>query len=74
MESKRFDIMAIQASHYENSDKEKWEEDWKGKMYSSCGTNNSRGCTTLIAEHLEHELVGEYRDQDGRWMILRLHT
>ena len=67
---KRFDIMAIQESHFENSDKEKWEEDWKGKMYSSCGTNNSRGCTTLIAEHLEHELVGDYRDQDGRWMIL----
>ena len=69
---KMFDILAIQESHYEESDEDKWKESWKGKIYSSSGSNNSRGVTILISENLEHEILQKHKDEHGRWIILEL--
>ena len=49
---KTFDTLAIQESHYIELDEENLKEHWKGKIYSSSGSNNSRGVTFLISENL----------------------
>ena len=67
---KRFDIMAIQESHYIDEDSEAWKEHWPGPIISSAGTNNSRGVTFLISKELEHTIVKRYKDEEGRWIIL----
>ena len=67
---KNFDIMAIQESHFLNSDLREWEETWPGVIRASEGTNNSRGVTFLISKKLEHTIEGSYQDEEGRWLIL----
>jgi len=69
---KNFDIMAIQESHFLEADRTLWEKDWKGKILASEGKGNKKGVTLLLAEHLDHELINEYKDKHGRWIVLNL--
>jgi exonuclease III len=45
---------------------------WDGTLKFSSGTNNSRGVVTLISKEVEHEIVQEEKDEEGRWLILKL--
>ena len=71
---KKFDIMAIQESHFEDEDMAKWKEGWKGEIISSSGSNNSRGVTFLITESLVYNLKDHYKDSEGRWVILDIEV
>ena len=67
---KKFDIMNIQESHMEDKDINSWKEQWKGGIHHSSGSNNSRGVTTLIRKDLDHQIKGEHKDKNGRWIVL----
>ena len=67
---KKFDLMAIQESHFIETDTGSWSNTWPGKILSSEGKNNSRGVTFLISPDLEQQIEGTYKDKEGRWIIL----
>ena len=67
---KNFDVLALQESHFEDTDMNDWKEHWKGEIISSCGTNDSRGVTFLIPEHLDFELIRKEKDNEGRWIVI----
>ena len=69
--SLQFDILALQESHFEDCDREKWERDWDGSIYSSCGSNNSRRVTILIRKDLNCTIEYDDKDDDGRWAIIK---
>jgi len=69
---KKFDIMAIQESHFLEDNRTFWEKDWKGKILSSEGKGNKKGVTLLFAEDLNHKLIREFKDKHGRWIILHM--
>ena len=63
---KNFVVMTIQESHMEDKDLTGWKDQWDGSIYYSSGSNNSRGVTTLIRKHLEHTVIKDYTDDQGR--------
>jgi len=67
---KKFDIMAIQESHFTEEQRTDWEKNWKGTIKASCWTSNKKGVTFLISEQLNHKLINEYKDKNGRWLVL----
>ena len=67
----KFDILALQESHFEDCDRDKWEADWDGFIYSSCGSNNSRGVTILIRKELNCIIEHKDKDDEGRWAIIK---
>ena len=68
----QFDILSIQESHFLLKDLPDWEKDWDGDLFYSVGSNNSGGVCTLIKKGLEYKLISEFKDKDGRWLILVL--
>jgi exonuclease III len=70
---KKFDIMTLQETHIEDEDLDDWKDIWKGTILYSSGTNKSRGVTILISDQVEHEVLEEQKDTEGRWIIARIH-
>jgi exonuclease III len=69
---KNFDIMTIQEAHIEKNDLKSWTDVWKGNILYSCGSNKSRGVVMLIKENLEHDVIENISDKNGRWLIATL--
>jgi exonuclease III len=69
---KNFDIMTIQEAHIEEKCINDWRDVWKGNILYSCGTNKSKGVAILIKENLEHEVMHEEKDKEGRWIVATL--
>jgi exonuclease III len=69
---KKFDIMTIQEAHIMKEDINMWKDVWKGNILYSSGSNNSRGVAILIRENLEHEVIAEKNDNNGRWQIAKI--
>ena len=68
----QFDFLCIQESHIESYSIADWKRDWKGDIFYSAGSNNSRGVCILIRQDLEYTLISDYKDSNGRWLILVL--
>jgi exonuclease III len=69
LKNKDADLILMQESHFQHEDKDNWEDKWKGKIYNSPGTNNSRGVSLLIKNELSHKLLDKWMDKEGRWLI-----
>ena len=50
LHAKKYDIVCLQETHYDETDKKKWEKEWKGKIFHSIGSNRSKGCAILVKE------------------------
>jgi exonuclease III len=72
LNNKEADIILIQESHFEENDRYDWEKLWKGEILSSIGRGNSRGVTTLLSKKMNYKKISEYRDKEGRWLILTI--
>jgi exonuclease III len=66
---KNFDLMTMQEAHIERENLKDWTDVWKGNIIFSCGTNRSKGVVILVRENLEHEVIEETSDEEGRWVI-----
>jgi exonuclease III len=64
--------MTMQEAHIVAEDITLWKDVWDGKILYSCGSNRSRGVVMLIRENLEHEVIENYSDEEGRWLIATL--
>ena len=70
LKEQKFDILALQETHFEECQREKWEEIWDGKLIGSVGSNNSRGVCLLIHKTLDYTISYEDTDTEGRWIVL----
>jgi len=68
--NKKFDIMALQESHYLKGDEEVWNKDWDGLIIGSEWNNDSRGVCFLINKNLDYKIKEQYLDNQGRWIAL----
>ena len=66
------DIFLTQESHFEKGDQTTWEEDWGGEIYSSEGSNNSRGVSIFIRKNLDYKVKDNYNDKEGRMVVLKI--
>jgi hypothetical protein len=51
-------------------DKNKLIQDFKGSLYQSNGTSNSRGVAIWIKKNVVFKLIDEYKDNEGRLKFL----
>jgi len=68
----KVDIYMIQETHTIEGDDSKWRSDWEGDVYMSHGTHNSRGVCILISSKVNYDLLTEYKDEDGRVVIIEI--
>ena len=47
-----FDVSFLQESYITANKSHIWQDDWKGKLFYSSGTNNSNGLITLLNENI----------------------
>jgi len=49
-----------------------WEQEWDGKIISSYGESNSKGTTIMFNKSLDYEIMEEFIDKLGRYVILKV--
>ena len=65
------DIILLQDTHIIAEKISSFNNCWRGKVYHSCYTNNSRGTAILIDRNLQHEVVTEFISDKGNYVILQ---
>ena len=71
LNNKNADIILLQETHLTESAAKKLETEWRNKLYHSYGSSASSGVTTSINNKLNHEMLSEWSDTNGRFHILR---
>ena len=56
----------MQETHFSQNIENKLIQDFKGSLYQSNGTSNSRGVEIWIKKNVEFKLIDEYKDNEGR--------
>jgi hypothetical protein len=57
-------------THFSQSIENKFIQDFKGSLYQSNGTSNSRGVAIWIKKNVEFKLIDEYKDNEGRLLLI----
>lgn len=71
-ENQKCDILFIQESHFvENMVKNLYNE-YEYIMYHSFGNSQSRGVSIFIKKELNHKIINETKDEDGRIILLNI--
>ena len=65
-------IYFLQETHSNDISMVKWKKHWKGAIYFSHGTTNSRGVAILIHSNITHQVLEEHTDESGRYIILKV--
>ena len=65
-------ILLMQETHFSQNIENKLIQDFKGSLYQSNGTSNSRGVTIWIKKNVEFKLIDEYKDNEGRLLLINV--
>ena len=70
---KKYDIICLQETHFEQKDTKKLNTEWNGKKYHSFGTNQSRGVSILFGEYFstDSEPITLENGRSGRVYIIK---
>ena len=71
LEKSKYDVVLLQETHSTQEIEKLWHEDWKGPIFFSHGTSNSKGCCILISSSLDFKPLSIKMDSDGRFLILQ---
>ena len=63
-------ILLMQETHFSQNIENKLIQDFKGSLYQSNGTSNSRGVAIWIKKNVEFKLIDEYKDNEGRLLLI----
>ena len=66
MKEKQFDIIFIQESHAETSDKSLWRSQWSGEIHFSNYSRAARGVMTLFKRNIAAQVKFYEKDEQGR--------
>ena len=62
----------MQETHFSQNIENKLIQDFKGSLYQSNGTSNSRGVAIWIKKNVEFKLIDEYKDNEGRLLLINV--
>ena len=62
----------IQESHSDKNSANLWRYQWRGEIYFSHGTKSSGGGLIALRNGLEHKVLSEVSDKEGRYVIVKL--
>ncbi len=71
LQKSKYDVILLQETHTTLDVESVWRSDWKGPVFFSHGTSNSRGCAILIRDDLDYKTVYVTSDRDGRHLIVK---
>ena len=66
----KVDLCFLQETYSTKEVENFWKKQWKGEMFSSHGSEHSRGVLILIKNSLEFELIFVRLDKEGRFVFL----
>jgi exonuclease III len=61
----------MQETHFTPGDLKTLKNEWKGEIYCSYGTSQSRGVATLIPDNIVHNVEQITQDKEGRYILLQ---
>lgn len=64
------DICFLQEAYSTKEVENNWENQWKGELFFSHGSEHSRGVLILIKYSLDFELISVRHDKEGRVIFL----
>jgi exonuclease III len=64
-------IILLQETHFTPGDLNMLKREWKGEVYCSHGTSNSRGVATLIPDDIDHNITQIKQDTEGRYLMIK---
>ena len=64
------DIILLQDTHLTKEKIPSFDLLWRGKLYHSWYTNNSRGTSILIHNSLHHEVINTFNSSNGNYVLL----
>jgi exodeoxyribonuclease-3 len=62
----------MQETHFSQIIENELIQDFKGSLYQSNGTSNSRGVAIWIKKNVEFKLIDEYRENEGRLLLIKV--
>jgi exonuclease III len=65
-------ISLLQETHSTIKTEKIWKDDWKGNIYFSHGSSNSKGVAILIPHNIQYDIEDKITDEDGRILILKI--
>ena len=65
-------IILMQKTHFSQNIENKLIPDFKGSLYQGNGTSNSRGVAIWIKKNVEFKLIDEYKDNEGRLLLINV--
>ena len=67
-------IYLLQETHCSVDMEQTWKLEWNGSVFFSHGTTDSCGVTTLIHPDLDLEILDIIKDDEGRFLALKIKT
>ena len=71
-ENQNCSILFIQESHFTENIANQLESQLQGQCFHSFGTSQSRGVSIVIKNQLEHKIINEIKDHEGRIILLNI--
>ena len=71
-ENQKCDILFIQESHFTDKNINVINSETKCKIYHSFGNSLSRGVSILIKENINHKIINEIKDEEGRFILINV--
>ena len=65
-------ILLMQETHFSQNIENKLILDFKGSLYQSNGTSNSRMVAIWIKKNVEFKLIDEYKDNERRLLLINV--
>lgn len=72
VKNQKCDIIFIQESHFDKQLENELKQETKNKCFFSNHTSASRGVCIMINSKLEYDIIDEYKDNDGRIILLNI--
>ena len=68
------DIALLQETHWSKEIENFVRNEWQGFVFFSHGMQNARGVAILIKKHCEFKIYSEYKDGNGRFLIIECNV
>ena len=64
------DMLIVQETHSSKEYEQIWQNQWKGQVYYSHGTNSARGVAIFVKQDIVGEITNIYCDSEGRLVMI----
>ena len=68
----KWDIFLAQETFITSENLLIWEKEWGGKLFTSIGSNNSKGTSIFLSKHFDYVVNSEKIDPNGRYNMINV--